>query len=200
MPYSDELKVFWFTPIRSGTRSVEKLLMYFNFSDVGNHDLDLNEQQKNYFLISNIRNPYSRLVSIYNLFCLHSNKKPDNFKLWVERRLTDDADPSKIVLNYQTDLLPRYFEKIKFPNYCVKIESFEKDIRNIPFIKENITDELNSIIEENIVSNRFENEFSKSISWQNQYDDETAELVFNFLEKEFITFGYNKNSWLNGAS
>lgn len=199
MPHSESLKVFWFTPIRSGTRSVEEIMRYFKFSNLPSHNFYEEEFQKKFFLISNVRNPYARLFSIYNLFCVHSNKQPNNFKLWAFKKLKEEVADFDRGLNYQTNLATNYFEKSKYPDYVVRIESFEKDIRNIWFIKENMTEELESIIQENVVRNMYSDEFNLTKSWEEYYDEELAEFVYNFLEKDFLHFGYNKNSWKNGT-
>ena len=37
MPYSDNLKVFWFTPMRAATRSCEKIMEHLDFKEFS-HD------------------------------------------------------------------------------------------------------------------------------------------------------------------
>ena len=66
MPYSKELKVFWFLPMRAATRSCRPIVEYFNFSDSNQHWFINDLEYMDYYLIANVRNPYSRLVSLYN--------------------------------------------------------------------------------------------------------------------------------------
>jgi hypothetical protein len=80
----------------------------------------------------------------------------------------------------------------KLPDYYVKMENFEKDIKSLWFVKENLGS-LSNVISENIETNRYK---SESKFRYNQY---LADIVYNNLKKDFDLFGYNKNSWKNGT-
>ena len=45
----------------------------------------------------------------------------------------------------------------------------------------------------------FLNEFGKRDPWQEYYNNSLSNYVYNFLEKDFLLFGYDKNSWKNGT-
>jgi hypothetical protein len=200
MPFSHNLKVFWFTPIRTASRSCNKLQEHLKFTDLYSHNFPETQLEREYFFISNIRNPYSRVVSIYYLYCFHSKKNPDNFGDWVVKRLQQEVEVPSSRLEYQINLSSIYSEYKKFPDYFVRVENFEDDIRNLWFVKENMSDEVEKIIKETIVNNSYSKEFGNRLPWQEYYNNSLSNDVYNFLEKDFLLFGYDKNSWKNGTS
>lgn len=197
MPYSNDLKVFWFTPIRTASRACINLQEHLKFEDLYSHSLFHNSQQKDYYFISNIRNPYSRLVSIFFLFCNNNNRDTDNFPIWVTKNLKEGLIN---VPAYQIRLESLYSNEIRYPDYYVRIENLEEDIRNLWFVKENMSLDLEKIIQDTIISNQYLLEFGDRKPWQEFYDEELANYVYSFLEKDFLLFGYDKNSWKNGTS
>ena len=91
MSYSESLKVFWFTPMRAATRSCGVIMKRFDFTELS-HEFIKNKLHEQYYLVSNIRNPYSRLVSIYylyltilvlSLFCLLKTTNFNNYYLII---------------------------------------------------------------------------------------------------------------------
>jgi heme oxygenase len=198
MPVSNDLKVFWFTPIRAATRSCDKILKYLDFTDLSHREFD-NELQKTYFFVSNIRNPYSRLVSIYHIYCYHQKREPNDFRDWVIKKLRQEVEFPVQALNYQINLSKIFSSHDKIPDYFVRVESLEEDIRNLWFVKENMSDELESYIQEGIVLNKYKNEFGEKEPWQEKYNQSLSNYVYSFLEKDFLLFGYDRNSWKDGT-
>ena len=199
MPYSDNLKVFWFTPMRTASRSCHRLQEHVKFTGLYSHNFFKTQSEKEYFFISNIRNPYSRLVSIYHLYCHNSKRKTNDFKDWVIKKLREEVEFPIQTLDYQINLSSIYFEHKKFPDYFVRVENLEDDIRNLWFVKENMSDEVEKIIKETIVNNSYSKEFRDRLPWQEYYNNSLSNYVYNFLEKDFQLFGYDKNSWKNGT-
>lgn len=198
MPYSDNLKVFWFTPKRAATRSCEKVMEHFNFQEFS-HDFLKNELHEQYYYVSNVRNPYSRLVSIYHIYCYQYKKEPNDFRNWVVKKLREEIDFPEQTLDYQTNLSKIFSNSNRIPDYFVRQEFLEEDVRNLWFIKDNMSDELETIIQKNIVKNMYSNEFGGRDPWHEYYNNSLSNYVYNFLEKDFLLFGYDKNSWINGT-
>jgi hypothetical protein len=194
MPYSESLKVFWFTPMRTASRSCNELLRHLDFTDFS-HELDKNKIREQYYFVSNIRNPYSRLVSIYHLYCYHRKKEPNDFRDWATKQLGENVHYPI----YQIFLSKIFSSCNKLPDYFVRQEFLEEDIRNLWFIKDSMSEHIEYIIQNTIVSNRYFKEFGKINPWQEYYDDSLSNYVYNFLEKDFQLFGYDKNSWKNGT-
>ena len=198
MPYSDNLKVFWFTPMRAATRSCEKIMEHLDFKEFS-HDFLKNKLHEQYYVVSNVRNPYSRLVSIYHIYCHQFNKEPNDFRNWVVKKLREEIEFPKQTLDYQSNLSKIFSDSNRIPDYFVKQEFLEEDVRNLWFIKDNMSDELETVIQKNIVKNIYLNEFGKRDPWQEYYNNSLSNYVYNFLEKDFLLFGYDKNSWKNGT-
>ena len=198
MPYSDNLKVFWFTPMRAATRSCEKIMEHLDFKEFS-HDFLKNKLHEQYYVVSNVRNPYSRLVSIYHIYCHQFNKEPNDFRNWVVKKLREEIEFPKQTLDYQSNLSKIFSDSNRIPDYFVRQEFLEEDVRNLWFIKDNMSDELETVIQKNIVKNIYLNEFGKRDPWQEYYNNSLSNYVYNFLEKDFLLFGYDKNSWKNGT-
>ena len=146
-----------------------------------------------------VRNPYSRLVSIYHIYCYQFKKEPNNFRDWAIKKLREEVEFPTKTLNYQINLSKIFSSCNRFPDYLIRQEFLEEDIRNLWFIKENMSEELEIIIQDNIVNNGYLTEFGKRDPWQEYYNNSLSNYVYNFLEKDFQLFGYDKNSWKNGT-
>ena len=193
MNYSDSLKINWITPTRTGTRSCIKVHNFYNFNIFGTHDINLTEYRKDYQLIFNIRNPYSRIVSLYHLWLIHNpTKNSVNFETWINVVLDDLHKNS----NYYTIFLDKIINQLpKVPDYYLRIEFLEKDLRNLWFI-DNGSIELNEVIEDSIKKNNF---LSSDIPWQSFYNQKLADFVYSRTEEQFELFNYNKNYWKDGT-
>jgi hypothetical protein len=146
-------------------------------------------------LILNIRNPYSRLVSLYHLY-LHNNPKLNPvFDKWVEVITRGDGT---IILEYNVflDKIVENFTKI--PDYYVRTEFLESDLKQIPFIKDNLN-VLSNMFENHVIRNEFDNEFEPKKKWNEYYTQELADLVYSRTEKQFKLFNYNKDYWKDGT-
>ena len=199
MNWSDELKVVWLTPMRTGTRSSGYLMNEFNFqffkstNEVPTHLCEIPEGKENYYLICNIRNPYSRMVSLYYMYMDSVNNFNESFEKWVRSNFIFREEDYNIFLSVR-------LQKLKKPvDRFIKMETFEKDILSLPFIQNNL-DRLKNVIETKISSNVFENEYEDKMGkkrkpWKSFYDQETADVLYSKLKCEFDYFNYDKNSW-----
>lgn len=191
--FSDKLKVIWFTPPRTATRSSQHIQKYLNFNVTGMHGVNIPKGKKDYFFIHNVRNPYSRLVSIYRLFKQYHKIEKNEFKLWATKKLKEERDSSVVfTYDYQIYLSKYQFYFPKKPDYIIRFENLESDIRNLWFIKENNSDELEKVLQENIVFNNFKTECGDENNWREQYDDELKEYVYHHLKEDFELFNYSK--------
>jgi hypothetical protein len=203
MNYSDELKIVWITPMRTGARSSGSVMSKLNFeNDNGKvqdagvvHGIGIPQGKEHYKLIVNIRNPYSRSVSIFHINKTRSEKNHEkSFYDWVTKKKHDHHDEFlNIYIANQIKKLP------KEPDFYVRMENFQDDIRSLWFVKENI-DLLEQTISYNIDKNRYSSEFdscgfSMKKSWKDYYDEEMSEIVYEKLKNEFLFFNYDKNSW-----
>ncbi len=192
MNYSDDLKVVWITPMRTGTRSSNALMQKLNFSGI-NHEIKIPKGKENYFVVINIRNPYSRLVSLYNMFKVSQKKMNYEFEDWIKKDhfVLMDKD-------YDIFISDRIKKLNTKPSFLVRMESFVEDILSLDFIRDNY-ELLKEDIEENILKNRYENDYvplgSQKKFWKEYYTDELAEMVQYKMKNEFEYLNYNLNSW-----
>ena len=115
-----------------------------------------------------------------------------NFETWINVALDDLHKNS----NYYTIFLDKIINQLpKVPDYYLRIEFLEKDLRNLWFI-DNGSIELNEVIEDSIKRNNF---VSSDIPWQSFYNQQLADFVYSRTEEQFELFNYNKNYWKDGT-
>lgn len=194
MNWSDQHRVLWYTPIRTATRSVGYIMTHNNFEcdldgRVPNHAHFIPKGKEDYYYIANVRNPYTRLVSIYYLLNLHQLKDFNtNFETWLTRVI---AIPNFIQYNaFCISDCTR-----KKPNKLIRVENLKEDILSLFFL--NPDDEsLQEIIKEKIEKNVFEKDFDfPKKYWKDFYNQKIANVVYSICQRDFINFGYDKNSW-----
>ena len=151
MNYSDKHKVLWATPHRTATRSCIPIQKYFGFEINGQHDLEIPKGKEDYFFVLNTKNPYTRMISIYHLFCDNFNLIPNNFNNWIREKLVEEIKYPNQTLNYQIFLKKKI---LKTPDLIIKVENLYSDILKIPIFTDN-SDELFDIVNENILTNHY---------------------------------------------
>lgn len=198
MAFSDKLKIFWYNPIKTATKSSHFVQKFFGFKSL-NHEY-LKPEQKNFFVISNFRNPYARYVSVY--FASYPDKSPniETFRRYVKKKIYEETHMPFSTIPISYDLCKIFESAKRFPDKLIKLENFYDDIMSLDFVKENICDELEKILKENIEYNNFHHDGKMRPIWKEFYDEETANLVYNHLYDNFVLGNYEKDSWKNGTS
>ncbi len=199
MNYSDDLKVVWLTPMRTGTRASGYLMGKLNFkltqitNDVPVHSFGIPEGKEDYYLVCNIRNPYSRLVSLFYMYMDSVNNFHLSFDKWVKGNFIHKEEEYNIFMSVRLKKLNKPVDKF------IRIEKFEEDILSLPFIKNNI-ETLKEVIKTNISENIFSSEYENKMGekrkpWKSFYNQERADILYTKLKCEFDFFNYDKNSW-----
>lgn len=199
MSHSDELKVFWFNPIRAATRSTGFVQDFFKFKNSRQHHLPT-EKQKDYYLISNIRNPYSRFVSIFYFVFGKENRTIEDFPMFLKKKIHEEKSNLVGTLDLQINLTKIYERIGKFPDKLIKVENLYDDIKSLYFVSDNSDSKLFEIMEQNIKTNRFFQEYGSKPDWKKHYDEETANILYDYLKNDFELGNYDKNSWKDGTS
>ena len=141
----------------------------------------------------NIRNPYSRLVSLYNMFKFSQQNMEYEFESWIKKEHFILKD------NVHDIFLSNRIKNLKTPpSHFVKMESFVEDILSLQFVKNNL-ELLKNEIDQNILQNRYSYDYVPSGTqkkfWKDYYNSELAELIQKKMYREFEYFGYDLNSW-----
>lgn len=181
---SEKYKCEWVAPERTGSRKVAEVLTYFGFTNDGrpiytaNNHFYLhegpNEFYKDYILICNARNPYARTYSIFkNLFPQELDKGKDSFKKFLFEKMEKDIT-QRMIVN------PVFQRK---PNFIIRLEHMAEDLLKLPFITDKLKDSQVNMLTMH----------GKPLEdWEQYYDSETKEFVYNLTKHHFYFWGYEK--------
>ena len=202
MAYHKVFNTFWFTPTRTATRSTSEIRNFFKFKDTGHHP-PTDDIGSDYYFVSSFRNPYPRAVSMFNLiYGFNPTKNHTNFKKFVEKKILAEKKGLNYVIDFNIIKITTIFDLLeRAPDYLVKTENLLEDIKNLFFVKSELENpQLQNIIENNIVKNGYSNEFGKKPHWMEHYDEETANMIYDYAQQDFILGNYNKDSWKDVTS
>jgi len=142
----------------------------------------LSSKYNDYYVFISVRNPFSRIVSLYNHWKYGENYKESLFS--KEKNLEQFMN---LVLN--KSLSNNGFFDITITNWVSKYNSFIK--------QENLHNDLKKL---NIHSNDFEipiinkNEKVESKkNWKKEHNKTTIEMTIKWAEKDFYNFQYSKD-------
>lgn len=178
--------------MRTGTRSSGEVMRYYKFKSTmkncPDHTPWIPDNRTDYYMICNVRNPYSRFVSLYYM----NMNYLENYDIKFEEWLKIHSEKYRELYRYTIS------EKVqKKPDYLVRMETFLEDIKSIFFVD---LQDLNfiKILENNIEKNGFTKEYSDQVErkfWKTFYNQELADLVYEKTKSDFETYNYDKNSW-----
>jgi len=137
------------------------------------HRLGVPEGKSSYKIISTIRNPYKRYLSVYRW---QSKFQTDNLHEYVISQFGDYHRLNNIDIKHGV-------------NYWIDTECIKEGLLNIPLVVENldkVQDKIN-----NLEHNPFKNEGRLEAEMTQELADEIYQK-FRFV---FERFGYHKNSW-----
>lgn len=189
---------------KNASRSIKRTKLFI----CGRHETIEQMQSKYVFDLSFCvcRNPYARLVSAYTNgrrqfeqkkypyflqfckyptfkdFCLDSQNP---FLHNIVTRMGHDDKPKAHVRHVH--YIPQYEWIEPKVDYILRMERLKEDWEN--FLEDVGLD---------FVSLGHINK-TKHDPWEEYYDDDTAEIVYEYYKKDFIKFKYRKNSWRNNG-
>ena len=215
MNISNKVQWVWWASARCGSRAVSEVLKHYDFfnyqlapilqesSDIRyvshSHLCNVPSEYSHYPILMQIRNPYSRMVSYWHLYCF----KEINNELVVTKNFEE------YVFGFENH--PDHYEQSakKYKPACyIRYEHLNEDIKKIPFIDMNTVqydfaenvlqnkykyegvDDPRGDIRRNITDNRY-------ADWQSYYvyNNKVADMVYDLYKKAFQEFGYEKDSW-----
>lgn len=198
MNVSHEVRWVWWAPGRCATRSVYAFLSQYDFVDMSGdtppgypgradgytHNLGVPYGCENYRVMMQVRNPYSRLVSMWRLECL-SDYRP------IQQATTPFADFAKT--RNSLDLSMAY--RTKTPDMIIRQETLSRDLAVVPFV--DLTDTVQrSMFDRFIVFNRYTG--GDIFDWRLLYNNRLADLVYESNRAAFEDLGYDRYSWRAG--
>ena len=181
---SEKYKFLWWAPERTGSRGTANVLSYFDFKLNGKvvsdsttyyytHQCLYDNQYDGYKIIGNARNPYGRILSIFQNYGGESNINRESFKQYLFDKVTNGKD-SEIIHR------PNF---IKTPDYILRLEYLEEDYSKLPFVKNRFTE---SQIHWLTIHGK------PIVDWEEFYDQEMKEFVYNLCQEQFERFEYGK--------
>jgi len=224
MNISKQVKCVWWSPRRVASRATFQMLKLYGFVPVdveGNlfstsntgfiHSIGIPRGAEAYTVLINVRNPYSRLVSLWYLYHWINKAQVGTLKTFEQFVNYVYPDRNFITLEEEEDFksnevnLTRYneYEHIinmmsQYPEksyQLIKYETLQDDIKKIPFI--NFTDPaILSIYNQYIANNQFDTQISKdNVDIGKLKRDATNPLVSdwrNYYTQELADIVYNK--------
>ena len=171
------------------------------------HNQGVPKGREGFPVISNARNPYARAVSYFLDISRESYRKGEgeieDIKKWIINLVTHN-----IGFRYWNEWL----QMETYPTYYIRVDSLEKDIKNIPLIIKNSKPEaLESALDNNIRKDNYNERYQwlehPEMKWQREYDEngqfmwrhfydqELADIVYEKWEPAFTLQGFDKDSW-----
>lgn len=193
MPFCNKRKIFWYTPARTASRSIGTILEFLNFKYPFSHDFWGMADKLDYFSIWTVRNPYNRIVSLYNWEFENNNKFNVSFLDWVKAQFENPISTSDKLSNYI-----HVYKNKNLPKRVVKYENLKEDLFKLDLIKTNLNEGLLSVIKNQIDNNNYKNILGRT-NWKELYNEKIADFVLKTLDYEFEMFNYNINSWKDGT-
>lgn len=220
MNVNRELKIIWWAPERCGTKITAEIFKKLGFEVVNlknnsttslsqtyhSHEIIYPDGYEDYKVICNVRNPYDRVLSFYlnftsngRSFVFMKNRKEELKKriFTYVFELFEYSINQKMNINFVDEVPIRdYIKKLKFdgkiPDQLIKMESLEKDLYNLEFVRESVhwkSGEIQEILENNNYKNLRPFEFT------DLYTPNSAAKVYEYFKKHFLICDYSPFSF-----
>jgi hypothetical protein len=180
----EKLNFVWVAPERTASRMQATIFSIFGFK-INNepvfhinkyaytHNYDERQIPHGYEIVCGARNPYSRVVSLYENFYKNNPANKKNFTEFLR-----DVDKENFVNQIKNPLFVS-----RRPNYLVRFENFKEDFMNLPFFHERMTEkQLTLMLKTNI----------EPREWQSYYTEESKEIVKRLCSHHIEVWGYEK--------
>lgn len=215
MNASKKRNIIWWGTAGCGSRSFQGFLVGSGIDDLINipvnchvgvecshtHQQGIPKGYENATIICNTRNPYSRAVSSY--LDEYVDRERDwggkKFKTWLKEEYFSGYRLNDIGHFY----ILEWDEIGREPDYIIRMEHMEEDIRNCPPLMVGDPERLEDALESTVRTNNHMNEnphdeyIGNFQHFQKYYDQESADLIYSHLEEYFTRFGYGRDSWLH---
>lgn len=219
MNVSHRHKTIWWAPERTGTKITREILMNYDFFVLDSkterevsmvehnvsHLNKISEEYSDYRLISNVRNPYDRVFSIflttfYENIALEKSLHGEirkTFNYWVLNAFIPQKLLIKLDTNYSSKNVDlNYFSKWVFneknPDFLIRMENLVEDLEKLDFIKSDPnwdSLEVGKLVENNVFKN------NRPVKFNKFYDFDAAKLIYVYFKSIFNLVPYDPFSF-----
>lgn len=213
MNISEKVKFVWWASMRCGSRSVSEIIKHYEFYNyqtkqniwysAHTHEINVPEEFLNYKILMQVRNPYSRALSMWHLYGW-KNIDGINGTLQIESTFEEYVFKGGFI----TDHYERGILKYK-PQYFIRYENLSEDVLKIPFVNldsnQNLKLDYNRSILENVYLNegvekpegalKRDSKDKRYADWRSYYNKKIADKVYELCAPQFELLNYDKNSW-----
>lgn len=187
--------VFISTP-KTGSHSFFKLLED-NFSGVrqhpGFHRTEMPPNTDSYLVFSTCRNPYDRLVALWNSLLFAPNDKHGYRDSWLSTLKSDDfLTFCKFAAKHRSNI--EYIANVRMPSLMIPQHRWYRKMPNrvIPLHLENVEEEFNNLTFVHSHVSIPHLLHRKHSSWDELKTEEIIHYVNQWAGKDFEKFGYTK--------
>jgi hypothetical protein len=129
---NNEKKIVYIHIPKTAGTTIEQIFFNKNGFKSEHKDITFYKDYYDYFIFSFVRNPYTRIISIYNYFINGGNKSNHD-----KNKIKNDIDINDFLNEYNENNLPflktqySYLQDSEHINFIGKFETFDKDIKNV---------------------------------------------------------------------
>jgi hypothetical protein len=205
MNVNHDLKVVWWLPSRTASRSVSEILAYYKFynyklnlpvTESYTHECDIPNGCDDYTLVCNIRNPYAKEVSTWHL--RHFKEEPETGNLILERSFSEHLATSSGMTEEHSIIGHR-----RKPDFYIRVENMIEDLHKLPFL--DFTDPHTKTLINGLYTNNYKCEGgsegfalrrdpknSEMADYKSYYTQKELDFVWDLYKDVFNEFGYQR--------
>ncbi len=206
MNVNHDLKVVWWLPTRTASRSVSEILAYYKFynhklnlpvTESYTHECDIPNGCDDYTLVCNIRNPYAKVVSTWHL--RHFGDDPETGNYVAKKSFSDFLDEECRSIS-EEHLIIRHSSK---PDFYIRVEHMIEDLHKLPFL--DFTDPHTNTLVNGLTTNNYQFETnsktfelrrdpknSQMTDYKSYYTQKELDFVWDLYKDVFNEFGYQR--------
>ena len=192
MPFSEIHGYQWWGQPRTGSRALMSVQYQLGFSGMNTHECIIHNPKWN--TIISIRNPYSRIISFW---LLRHGLAPHNQKrISFEEYVNTPNEYFSLKGDHLWNPIP-LLKKLEGNVYTIRNENLIEDLKNIPLVKDNMNKMFFVFrkLEDDRHLDRNKYIIDQSLPYHTLYTQEIADKVYQHKEEEFLTWGYDRDSW-----